>query len=66
MVFHSMFPIWVIRSIVKKGEIDVPYPDYMITNLTGNAAFATGLNLQFNCMKVFTVQANLGYAMPTN
>ena len=51
---------------IREGEIDVPYPDYMITNLTGNAAFATGLNLQFNCMKVFTVQANLGYAMPTN
>lgn len=48
---------------IKEGEVDVPYPDYKITNLTGNAAFATGLKLQFNCMGVFTVQANLGYAM---
>lgn len=50
--------------IVKEGEVEVPYEMYKITNLTGNATFAAGLNLQFNCMGVFTVQANLGYAMP--
>ena len=43
----------------------VPQPRYAITNLNGKAAFATGLNLQFNCMGVFTVQANLGYAIPS-
>lgn len=44
---------------------DVPYPSYKITNLNGDATFATGMNLQFNCMEVFTVQANLGYTLPT-
>ncbi len=39
----------------------VPYPNYSITGLHGEALFETGLNLQFNCMGVFTVQANLGY-----
>lgn len=42
----------------------VPYPDYTITNLTGDATFATGLNMQFECMKVFAVQARLGYTDP--
>lgn len=44
---------------------DVPYPNYKITNLNGDATFATGMNLQFNCMEVYTVQANLGYTLPT-
>lgn len=50
---------------IKDSGVDVPYPDYKITNLSGNALFATGLNLQFDCMEVFTVQANLTYAFPT-
>ena len=50
---------------IKDSGVDVPYPSYKITNLNGDATFATGMNLQFNCMEVFTVQANLGYTLPT-
>lgn len=50
---------------IKESGVDVPYPNYKITNLSGDALFATGLNLQFNCMGVFTVQAKLSYAFPT-
>lgn len=52
----------LVPTINEEGVV-VPQPRYAITNLNGKAAFATGLNLQFNCMGVFTVQANLGYAI---
>lgn len=42
---------------------NVPYPKYEITNLKGNAEFATGLNMDFGCMGNFLVQANLGYPL---
>lgn len=54
----------LVPTINEEGVV-VPQPRYAITNLNGKAAFATGLNLQFNCMGVFTVQANLGYAIPS-
>lgn len=41
----------------------VPYPDYKVTNLKGNATFAKGLDLQFGCKGVFSVNAELGYPM---
>lgn len=42
---------------------NVPYPDYAITNLLGQGNLASGLNLQFDCMGVYTVRAQLGYSI---
>ena len=39
---------------------NVPYPQYAITNLNGNATLATGMDLRFNCIG-FDVQAKLGF-----
>ena len=45
---------------IKEGEKDIPYPQYAITNLKGNANFNTGMALQFDCMGL-NVQAQLGF-----
>lgn len=45
---------------------NVPYPDYAITNLIGQGNLLSGLNLQFDCMGIYTVQAQLGYSIVTD
>lgn len=40
---------------------ETPYPDYLITDLSGAANFTAGLNLSFKCMSRFAVTADLGY-----
>lgn len=42
---------------------DVPYPNYKVTNLNGDAMFETGLSLDFDCKETYSVQANLGYPL---
>lgn len=49
---------------INENGVAVPYPQYAITNLRGNATFAKGLDLQFDCIGKFAVRANLGYALP--
>lgn len=39
--------------------MDVPYPNYAITNLSGNGAFANGMDLRFKCMDRYSVNASL-------
>lgn len=41
----------------------VPYPEYKVTNLRGDATFAKGLDLRFGCMGDYSVNAKLGYPM---
>ncbi len=42
---------------------DVPYPNYKITGLVGDATFASGLDLRFNCMETYSVQAKVGFPL---
>ncbi len=46
---------------IKEGNNDVPYDEYKITNLSGVGQYDTGMDLNFDCRGVFTVQANLKY-----
>lgn len=44
----------------------VPYPDYVITNLVGVVNFTSGMKLGFDCMGVFSVNADLKYSPLTS
>lgn len=41
----------------------VPYPNYKITDLEGDATFSSGLDLRFNCMDTYSVQTKVGFPM---
>lgn len=44
---------------------DVPYPNYPVTNFNAIVNFSSGVDLDFNCMEVFAVSADLGYYIPS-
>ncbi len=46
--------------------MDVPYPNYAITSLSGNGTFANGMDLRFKCMDRYSVNASLSIVGTTS